>query len=122
MHRFSASRYFEQALRHETTVSSIFAAPIRMIVNQPRQFEVCRRMNQLPIELGSADVRPVFGQVLVSVVDDNIHLAREIDGSFESTGQRCFIHLVKLDAVVMLQGIRNGKHPCCGLRLICFAA
>jgi carnitine-CoA ligase len=35
MHRFSASRYFEQALRHETTVSSIFAAPIRMIVNQP---------------------------------------------------------------------------------------
>jgi crotonobetaine/carnitine-CoA ligase len=35
MHRFSASRYFEQAHRHETTVSSFFAAPIRMILNQP---------------------------------------------------------------------------------------
>jgi len=34
--RFSASRYFETAIRHECTVASLFAAPIRMILAQPR--------------------------------------------------------------------------------------
>ncbi len=36
MARFSASRYFEQAVAHGCTVASLFAAPIRMILAQPR--------------------------------------------------------------------------------------
>jgi carnitine-CoA ligase len=39
MERFSASRYFEQAARYECTVSSLFAAPIRMLLAQPRRAE-----------------------------------------------------------------------------------
>jgi carnitine-CoA ligase len=35
MERFSASRYFEQAARYDCTVSSLFAAPIRMLLAQP---------------------------------------------------------------------------------------
>jgi crotonobetaine/carnitine-CoA ligase len=35
--RFSASRYFEQAARYECTVSSLFAAPMRMLLAQPRR-------------------------------------------------------------------------------------
>jgi len=34
--RFSASGYFETAIRHDCTVGSLFAAPIRMILAQPR--------------------------------------------------------------------------------------
>jgi crotonobetaine/carnitine-CoA ligase len=35
--RFSASRYFEQAVRHHATVGSLFAAAARMILAQPRE-------------------------------------------------------------------------------------
>ncbi|MDX1434105.1 MAG: AMP-binding protein [Gammaproteobacteria bacterium] len=35
--RFSASRYFDQAIRHGCTVSSLFAAPMRMLLAQPRR-------------------------------------------------------------------------------------
>jgi crotonobetaine/carnitine-CoA ligase len=35
--RFSASRYFDQAIRHECTVSSLFSAPMRMLLAQPRR-------------------------------------------------------------------------------------
>jgi len=35
MHRFSASRFFDQATRHGCTISDLFAAPIRMILGQP---------------------------------------------------------------------------------------
>src|SRR5207249_3209890 len=34
--RFSASRFVEQALRHEATLAALFAAPIRMLLAQPR--------------------------------------------------------------------------------------
>ena len=36
MPRFSASRYIKQAIRHRCTVASLFAAPIRMVLAQPR--------------------------------------------------------------------------------------
>ena len=36
MPRFSASRFMKQAIRHDCTVTSLFAAPIRMILAQPR--------------------------------------------------------------------------------------
>ncbi len=36
MPRFSASRFMEQSRRHRCTVTSLFAAPIRMILAQPR--------------------------------------------------------------------------------------
>ena len=39
MARFSASRYFDQAIAHRCTVSSLFAAPIRMLLAQPRRPE-----------------------------------------------------------------------------------
>lgn len=35
--RFSASRYFDQVIRHGCTVSSLFSAPIRMLLAQPRR-------------------------------------------------------------------------------------
>ena len=35
MERFSASRWVHQCRRHEATVASLFAAPMRMILNQP---------------------------------------------------------------------------------------
>ncbi|MHB1043128.1 MAG: AMP-binding protein [Eubacteriales bacterium] len=33
--RFSASRYFKQANKYDATVASLFAAPMRMLLNQP---------------------------------------------------------------------------------------
>ena len=33
--RFSASRYFDQAIQHDCTVSSLFSAPMRMVLAQP---------------------------------------------------------------------------------------
>jgi crotonobetaine/carnitine-CoA ligase len=38
--RFSASRFFDQAIRHECTVSSLFSAPMRMLLAQPRRKEL----------------------------------------------------------------------------------
>ncbi|MDX1434629.1 MAG: AMP-binding protein [Gammaproteobacteria bacterium] len=35
--RFSASAYFDQAIRHGCTVASLFAAPMRMLLAQPRR-------------------------------------------------------------------------------------
>jgi len=35
MQRFSASRYLDQSRRHEATIASLFAAPMRMILRQP---------------------------------------------------------------------------------------
>lgn len=34
--RFSASRFFDQAIAHDCTVSSLFSAPMRMVLAQPR--------------------------------------------------------------------------------------
>jgi crotonobetaine/carnitine-CoA ligase len=39
MHRFSASRYFDQVLRYDVTLGSLFAAPIRMILSNPVRAE-----------------------------------------------------------------------------------
>ena len=36
MERFSATRFVEQAMRHEATLAALFAAPIRMLLAQPR--------------------------------------------------------------------------------------
>jgi crotonobetaine/carnitine-CoA ligase len=36
MERFSAARFVDQAIRHEATLASLFAAPIRMLLAQPR--------------------------------------------------------------------------------------
>jgi len=36
MERFSATRFVEQAMRHEATLVALFAAPIRMLLAQPR--------------------------------------------------------------------------------------
>jgi carnitine-CoA ligase len=33
--RFSASRFFEQAVSHEATMAALFGAPLRMLLNQP---------------------------------------------------------------------------------------
>lgn len=37
--RFSASRFFDQAIRYGCTISSLFSAPIRMLLAQPRRSE-----------------------------------------------------------------------------------
>ena len=36
MPRFSASRFMKQAIRYDCTITSLFAAPVRMILAQPR--------------------------------------------------------------------------------------
>jgi carnitine-CoA ligase len=35
--RFSASRFFEQAVKHEATMAALFGAPLRMLLNRPVQ-------------------------------------------------------------------------------------
>ena len=45
MERFSASRYFDQVIRHAATVGGLFAAPMRMLLAQPRRPE--QRRNPL---------------------------------------------------------------------------
>jgi crotonobetaine/carnitine-CoA ligase len=35
--RFSASRFFEQAIRYEGTMAALFGAPLRMLLNQPER-------------------------------------------------------------------------------------
>jgi crotonobetaine/carnitine-CoA ligase len=39
MERFSAGRFVDQAIRHEATLAALFAAPIRMLLAQPRRSE-----------------------------------------------------------------------------------
>jgi crotonobetaine/carnitine-CoA ligase len=39
MERFSASRFVDQALRHQATLAALFAAPIRMLLAQPTRPE-----------------------------------------------------------------------------------
>jgi carnitine-CoA ligase len=45
MERFSAGRFFDQAIRHGATRAALFAAPIRMLLAQPRREE--HRSNRL---------------------------------------------------------------------------
>ncbi|MCY4662223.1 MAG: AMP-binding protein [Acidobacteria bacterium] len=56
MARFSASRYFDQAIAHRCTVSSLFAAPIRMLLAQPRRPEHAR--NELRAVIFAQSVTP----------------------------------------------------------------
>ena len=54
--RFSASRYFDQAIAHRCTVSSLFAAPIRMLLAQPPRPEHAR--NDLRAVIFAQSVTP----------------------------------------------------------------
>ena len=56
MARFSASRFFDQAIAHGCTVSSLFAAPIRMLLAQPRRPELAE--NRLRAVLFAQSVTP----------------------------------------------------------------
>ena len=56
MARFSARRYFDQAIAHRCTVSSLFAAPIRMLLAQPRRREHAR--NDLRAVIFAQSVTP----------------------------------------------------------------
>ena len=54
--RFSASRFFDLAIAHRCTASSLFAAPIRMLLAQPRRPEL--RSNPLRVVLFAQNVTP----------------------------------------------------------------
>lgn len=54
--RFSASRYFDTAIRHECTVASLFAAPIRMILAQPGDAAAAR--NRLRVVIYAQSITP----------------------------------------------------------------
>ena len=56
MARFSASRYFDRAIAHRCTVSSLFAAPMRMLLAQPRRREHAR--NDLRAVIFAQSVTP----------------------------------------------------------------
>jgi carnitine-CoA ligase len=87
MERFSASRYWEQAGRHGATVSSLFAAPMRMLLNQPCRPEdrqhrlrlVIFAQNLLAEQLDEWDAR--FGSALVP----SDGWARGADGALRRT-------------------------------------
>ncbi|GHE80223.1 ATP-dependent acyl-CoA ligase [Amycolatopsis deserti] len=69
MERFSASRWAAQARRHKATLGSLFAAPMRMILSQPRDpadadndlREVCFAQNLTPDELKEFEERYATG-------------------------------------------------------------
>jgi crotonobetaine/carnitine-CoA ligase len=73
MERFSASRYFHQATRYDCTLSSLFAAPMRMLLAQPpspthRQHRlrlVIFAQNVTEAQLGEWDER--FGAPLMQI-------------------------------------------------------
>ncbi len=54
MPRFSASRWIKQAIRYRCTVSSLFAAPIRMVLAQPR--DAADRQNELRLVIFAQNV------------------------------------------------------------------
>ena len=54
--RFSARRFFDRAIAHRCTVSSLFAAPIRMLLAQPRRPEHAR--NDLRAVIFAQSVTP----------------------------------------------------------------
>jgi crotonobetaine/carnitine-CoA ligase len=54
MERFSASRYFFQAARYDCTVASLFAAPMRMLLAQPRRPE--HRLHRLRLAIFAQNV------------------------------------------------------------------
>jgi carnitine-CoA ligase len=54
MARFSASRYFDCCIAHECTVASLFAAPIRMLLAQPRRSE--HKRNRLRVVIFAQSV------------------------------------------------------------------
>ncbi len=54
MPRFSASRFFDQCMKHECTVTSLFAAPIRMLLAQPHRPE--HRHNKLRVVIFAQSV------------------------------------------------------------------
>ena len=56
MARFSASRFFDRAIAHRCTVSSLFAAPMRMLLAQPRRREHAR--NDLRAVIFAQSVAP----------------------------------------------------------------
>ncbi len=52
--RFSASRYFDKCIEHKCTVTSLFAAPIRMLLAQPRKAE--HRNNRLRVVIYAQNI------------------------------------------------------------------
>jgi crotonobetaine/carnitine-CoA ligase len=54
MGRFSASRYFDKCIEHQCTVTSLFAAPIRMLLAQPRKPE--HRNNRLRVVIYAQNI------------------------------------------------------------------
>ena len=101
--RFSASRYFDLAIAHGCTASSLFAAPIRMLLAQPRRPEL--RANPLRVVLFAQNVTPAqldewrdrfgaqllqlwgmtetMGPPIMNPVDDerrNMSMGRTVDG------------------------------------------
>jgi len=58
--RFSASRYFAAASRHGCTVGSLFAAPLRMLLAQPR--DEAARDNRLRVVIYAQSITPAQEQ------------------------------------------------------------
>lgn len=54
--RFSASRFFDLAIDHQCTVASLFAAPIRMLLAQPRVKK--HRENKLRVVIFAQSITP----------------------------------------------------------------
>ena len=57
MGRFSASRYFEQAIRHHASVASLFAAPMRMLLAQPHNPQA--RNHRLRLAIFAQNLSPI---------------------------------------------------------------
>ena len=79
MPRFSASRFIKQAIRYECTVTSLFAAPIRMVLAQPR--DPTDRNNKLRLAIFAQNVTAAqldeWGRAVRPVLDADLRHDRD---------------------------------------------
>jgi hypothetical protein len=71
-----------------------------VISHQPRQLEIAGGIGQLPRELIGGHVRPIGGERLVTVVDQDVNFAGKIHCRGESLGERLGLHVIEGQAEV----------------------
>ena len=106
MPRFSASRFMDQASRYNCTVTSLFAAPIRMILAQPRKRS--DRNNILRLVIFAQNVT----EAQLDEWDDRFGAPMmQIYGMTETMGQP-LVNPLDYDRVTMTIGITARGYDC----------
>jgi len=86
-----------------------------MVAKSPREDEVGGRVPQVLAKLVHRHARQVDRVALLSVVDEDVDLARLLHGGLEARVQRRLFQLVQLDALVLLahRGWQRGRYLLC---------